>query len=89
MTTGPEHYTNAAALVSRGVAWTDDINATPDELTTDQRIALRQAENAAAQVKATLALAAALALSQPSSKSPQGYDTPDRAEWRRVAGASR
>ncbi len=71
MATGPQHYTEAEKLLaeSRGI--------TADDLDPAQLIAIMLAE---AQVRATLALAAATALSERGA---------DYGEWQRVAGVAK
>lgn len=71
MTSGPEHYTAAEALLH------DSRSITADDLDPAQLLAAVLAE---AQVRATLALAAAAALSERSA---------DYGEWQRVAGVAK
>jgi hypothetical protein len=74
--TGPEHYQEAERLVSTAGA-----DALDDDFTREEWLAFRTADLAAAQVHATLALAAATALA------PAGYSQ-DKTAWREVAGGA-
>ena len=70
--TGPEHYREAEQLLASGLFHRDEGRPEP-----------AAAALAAAQVHATLALAAATAL-QPSS---YANDYPEHTEWSKVAGS--
>lgn len=57
--TGPEHYRVAERLIADADAWMDADSGWMADLSGEERIARRVADLAAAQVHATLALAAA------------------------------
>jgi hypothetical protein len=56
---GPDHYAEAERLAEQAETWLDAELGWKAALSTDMRIARRDSDNAAAQVHATLALAAA------------------------------
>ena len=75
---GPEHYREAERLAIQAESW--GWRAT---LSTDERIVARAGDLVAAQVHATLALAAATALSAGTSYHAVQADM---TEWRHAAG---
>lgn len=58
---GPRHYLKAEQLIRQANEWMDADHGWKAQLSSDERIARRQADMAQAQVHATLALAAATA----------------------------
>ncbi|GHA01228.1 hypothetical protein ACFOOM_12315 [Streptomyces echinoruber] len=68
MATGPEHYREAERLAEQADSWMDADIGWKAHLPTEERIARRRADLDAAQVHATLALAAATALATMSSR---------------------
>lgn len=58
---GPRHYLKAEQLIIQANEWMDADHGWKAELSSEERIARRQADMAQAQVHATLALAAATA----------------------------
>jgi hypothetical protein len=83
MATGPEHYREAEQLASQADEWMDADWGWKAKLTAEERLAYRTADLGAAQVHATLALAAATALidGKPRSGSFDNY-----REWAAAAG---
>jgi len=81
--TGPEHYREAEELAKRADEWPDADYGWKAALSTEERIARRAGDLAAAQVHATLALAAATALNDGEN----GMQHPDWADWRAAASA--
>jgi hypothetical protein len=65
--TGPEHYREAERLIEQADTWMDADHGWRGELSTEERLSRRAADLAAAQVHATLALAASNALLGPFS----------------------
>lgn len=80
--TGPEHYVEAERLASSAETWMDADQGWMATLPTEERIARRMADLAAAQVHAALAGAAATALMTPSEHSTLA----DERAWQEVAG---
>lgn len=62
MATGPEHYRHAERLIAQADEWLDADLGWKGDLTTEERHGFRAGDLAAAQVHATLALAAATGL---------------------------
>jgi hypothetical protein len=79
--TGPEHYKRAEELIASAGEWMDADWGWKGDLTTAQRLAYRQAELAAAQVHATLAVAASSALI-----GDEADVEPLADDWRAAAG---
>lgn len=63
--TGPEHYKEAERLTRQARTWMDADTGWKAHLSTSERLAFRRADLAEAQVHATLANAAATAMSAP------------------------
>ena len=80
--TGPEHYREAERLAEQADEWLDADHGWKASMSTSERLERRAADLAAAQVHATLALAAATALSTVTDEAPMAeFDA-----WSEVAG---
>lgn len=81
--TGPEHYREAERLTRRAGTWMEASTGWKGRLPDEQRLAYRMADLAEAQVHATLAKAAATALSVgPNGRMPLA----DYVRWHNAAG---
>jgi hypothetical protein len=84
MATGPEHFKAAERLTDSAGAWMDADHGWKGSLSGVERVARRAGDLAEAQVHATLALAAATAL---TVVSPDGSYYPlDEDAWHQAAG---
>jgi hypothetical protein len=86
MATGPEHYRKAEELISTADEWMDADLGWKAHLSAQERIDRRSADLAAAQVHATLALAAATALNDYGT---DGMRPKDYNAWHAVASEDR
>jgi hypothetical protein len=83
--TGPDHYREAERLTTQADRVLDADYGWMASLSTEERLARRNSDLAAAQVHATLALTAATALL--STMAAAGYtDDPDLKAWVQAAG---
>lgn len=82
--TGPEHYRQAERLIEQADEWPDADLGWKGDLTAAERIARRDSDLAAAQVHATLALAAATGLNDAYCGKPDH----DHRAWLDVARTS-
>lgn len=88
--TGPDHYREAERLASQADAWMDADTGWKAALASEERIARRAADLAAAQVHATLALAAATALGchvRADARDSDGMTAAERRAWEQAAGS--
>ncbi|WP_330349237.1 hypothetical protein [Streptomyces sp. NBC_00582] len=81
--TGPEHYREAERLTEQSKTWANADMGRKAHLSSEERIAYRMADLAEAQVHATLAQAAATAMSGTESG---GMARVDFNAWDGVAG---
>ncbi|MEU1309432.1 hypothetical protein ABZ419_11130 [Streptomyces cinnamoneus] len=81
--TGLEHYRRAEQLAAQADGWMDADRGWKAHLPAQERIAFRTADLAAAQVHATLALAAATAL---VDETPRSDCFANYGAWQNVAG---
>ncbi|MFF8406939.1 hypothetical protein ACF06P_35590 [Streptomyces sp. NPDC015684] len=79
MASGPEHYQKAERLAEQADEWMDADTGWKANLSSDERITRRRADLEAAQVHATLALAAAAALNDHSDEG--GMPLEDYDAW--------
>jgi hypothetical protein len=82
MSTGPDHYREAERLTESADRWLNADAGWMASMSAEERLARRASDLDAAQVHATLALAAATAM-QPSG---YGYGQPEFKAWDAVAG---
>ncbi len=82
--TGPEHYREAERLAAQADEWMDADRGWKAHLSTEERLAFRTADLAAAQVYATLALAAAMAL---VDETPRSDSFSEYRAWQAMAGS--
>jgi hypothetical protein len=87
MATGPEHYREAEKLAAQADEWLNADYGWKGNLTAAERLAYRNSDLAAAQVHATLALAAAAGLS--GHVPGTGMLMPDKTEWYSVASRAK
>lgn len=80
--TGPEHYREAERLQTEADKWANADRGWMAQMPTEERISRRMADLADAQVHATLAVAAATAL---SSVEGAGMSVADYDAWAAVA----
>lgn len=85
MASSVDHYREAERLREEADHWLNADAGWRANLSSDDRIARRNSDLLAAQVEATLALAAATAL---NSHMAMHHDDPEIAAWREAAGVS-
>ena len=87
MATGPEHYREAERLAQLAEGWLDADYGWKGQLRSEERLARRNSDLAAAHVHALLSLAAATALGNEGEGRTQ--PSKDRAAWFDVASECR
>ncbi|MGW1870960.1 hypothetical protein ACWCPS_36145 [Streptomyces mauvecolor] len=85
--TGPEHYIEAERLDRVADQWMNDDRGWKAHLSVEERLAYRKADQDAAQFHATMALAAATAMSAPvDGEADSGLPPRDCKAWYDAAG---
>ena len=85
MASAVDHYREAERLRAAADRWLNADTGWMASMSTDERLARRDSDNQAAQVEATLALAAVMALTGPMAAGAF-TDEPEIKAWHEAAG---